>query len=228
MASELQKEVMRYFDTDGQRRNVYMAGPIMHADDGGHGWRDELVEKYSSLFNWVNPLDFFDASEDSATLLPDEIADDYDPDPDESTITDTEIVVGDKIAVAESDAMLIGFPEVVGSWGTPQEQIYAWEHRSHDYAQPKKPIVVWHGDLDWERDCSPWLRYHATYHSASLEDCVHHLEAVLGVSPLCFDCRVDAGLEIANEQFKATGDKCEWCGNGFAVYPSSTMGQLLP
>lgn len=42
---------------------IYLAGPIQHVADSGHGWRDDLIAEYSDRFDFLNPLDKYDADE---------------------------------------------------------------------------------------------------------------------------------------------------------------------
>lgn len=160
------------------RPSVYLAGPIQHSDDGGHGWRNDVIRTYPERFDWVNPLDEFDGGEDTATILPEAEAEEYDATPDEEVITDTEVVETDKALVQDVDALLIGFPKKVPAWGTPMEQNEVWESDAFGGATPTKPVTVWHGFTPWQ-DLSPWLRYHSTHHSAAMGECVTYLDGEL-------------------------------------------------
>jgi len=53
--------------------SVYLAGPVMYPDDGGHGWRDYVKDEWADSAEWVDPLDKYDTS---ATEV--EISDDPD------------------------------------------------------------------------------------------------------------------------------------------------------
>lgn len=194
------------------RPNVYLAGPIQHADDGGHGWRDRVIDDHRSL-QYLNPLDFFDGGEDKATILPEDVAEDYETEKGEFLITDEDLVEKDKRMVNEADALLIGFPEKVPAWGTPMEQGYAWEN-----GMPTKPIAVWHGDIP-NVELSPWIRYHATFASQSLLACVNYLEAELNATPLCVSCRDELGGTVRAMRFKMSDSTCTKCEDHQAMIP---------
>lgn len=153
---------------------IYLAGPILFAENGGRGWRDRVTEDWPDQFGYINPLDVFDGSEDVATVLPKDELEEYDADPDEATISDEELVETDKALVREADALLIGFPERCASWGTPQEQAEVWGSNAFGDVQPTKPVATYHGDQAME-DLSPWLRYHSTFLSADLGECMNYL-----------------------------------------------------
>lgn len=194
---------------------VYLAGPIQHADDGGHGWRDRVINNHQN-FQYLNPLDFFDGGEDKATILPEDVAEDYETDKEEFVITDEELVEKDKRMVHEADALLIGFPEKVPAWGTPMEQAEVWNTNDSGGAYPSKPVVVWHGEID-EVNLSPWIRYHDTFRSNSLAECVEYIEAVTGAVPLCVSCRVEAGVSVDGTPFTAEDRICVKCENHTAM-----------
>lgn len=195
------------------RPKVYLAGPIQHADDGGHGWRDKVIDDHRSL-QYLNPLDFFDGGEDKATILPEAVAEDYETDKGEFLITDEELVHKDKNMVNEADALLIGFPEKVSAWGTPMEQIYAWQGE----ISPSKPIAVWHGEIP-SQELSPWMRYHSTFSSQSLLACVNYLEAELNATPLCVSCRDELGGTVRAMRFKMSDSTCTKCEDHQAMIP---------
>lgn len=198
---------------------VYLAGPILWAEEGGHGWRDRVIDAYPDAFEWVNPLDIFDGSEDEATLLPKDYVEYYDEDDDENVITDEELVEADKEEVFDCDGMLVGLMDTVHTWGTPQEQVLKWQQgRSNGVpgGPAPPPVVVWHNDLD-ELDLSPWMRYHSTFRSPDMHDCVDRLQAKLGTHRLCLDCMNDMGIEIDGMQFTSTDDACDNCKQSYAV-----------
>lgn len=148
---------------------VYLAGPIMFADDGGHGWRDEIVDDYPDEIEWINPLNEVDGSADELTILPDEWAENYDTGEDEEVVTDSEIVEDDKRLIEEeSDAIFVGYYDRMLTWGTPQEQIFGYDNDT--------PAFTWHKYLDWGDECSPWLRHHSEFHSTDRDEVV---EAIL-------------------------------------------------
>lgn len=194
---------------------VYLAGPIQHADDGGHGWRDMVIGEYSDSFDFINPLDFFDGGEDTATILPKDVAEEYKPAEDENVITDEQVVKKDTMLVNDADALLIGYHEKVPAWGTPFEQALV-SNRSIAQPNPRIPVAVWHSDL-LSSELSPWLRYNSTYNSRKMRNVMGYLEAVLGTAALCVDCRKTAGVDLQGSRFKPTEDRCEECRRNTAV-----------
>lgn len=196
------------------RPTVYLAGPIQHAHDGGHGWRDTVINEYPNLFDWVNPLDEFDGGEDTATILPEDAADDYEPVEGEELITDKQVVQTDKKLVQQADALLIGFHDKVPAWGTPFEQAIA--SGSVDHLHNGKPVAVWHANIPTE-ELSPWLRYHATFYSQRMVENVEYLEATLEATPLCVDCRKESGANLQGIKFEASERTCARCNRNNAV-----------
>lgn len=142
---------------------VYLAGPVQHAEDGGHGWREDIVEQYGGQFEFLNPLDKYDTpANDVAWLQPDESPSDY-PD-DMEVLAPRDIVLSDKDMIDESDYVLIGFQNTVPMYGTPRE---------HEYAhQTETPVVVWHGE---GMELSPWTISDAQFLSVNLHDCMEHI-----------------------------------------------------
>lgn len=211
-------ELREMYDFENNKA-VYLAGPILHSDDGGVGWRERVETEYSSAFTWVNPIDFFEISEGDFTRLPESEIEGYEPEEGELVISDKAIVETDKNAIQLCDAVLVGYSDIVPSWGTPQEQMFTWEKA------PELPVVVWHGSLDW-LDTSPWLRYHASFRSGQLENCVRHLQATLQTLPLCLDCRESSKVQVEGRSFMVTDETCAWCGEAFGTFarPRSRFG----
>ena len=157
---------------------IYLAGPIQHAADSGHGWRDRLIEKYDGNgFDFHNPLDNIDATEDVVIIGNHETINEVEDTYAEVEVTDettvvspAEIVEPDKEMIRSADALLIHYPEPVGCWGTPMEQGFVYENRGEtlpaDY-----PIIFSHGDFR----PSPWAVYHADYVADDPEDGVDYL-----------------------------------------------------
>lgn len=145
------------------RPTVYLAGPIRHAENGGHDWRDDTIEQYSDQFDFLNPLDAFDTTEDQITWLqPGDVPDDY---PETETVLEPrELIQTDKQMIREADAMLLDAREHVPTYGTPRE---------HEYAvQVGTPVVVRH---DEGRRLSPWLIGDAEFLDPSLRQCMRHI-----------------------------------------------------
>lgn len=142
---------------------VYLAGPVQHAEDGGHGWRRDIQERYGGQFEFLNPLDKYDTPSDEVEWLqPDETPADY-PD-DIEVLEPRDIVSSDKAMIDAADVVLIGLKEAVPMYGTPRE---------HEYAQDTDTdVVVWHGE---DMELSPWTISDTAFLSPSLSECMEHI-----------------------------------------------------
>lgn len=142
---------------------VYLAGPVQHMDDGGHGWRDDVEWSYDEQIDFLNPLDKYDTPATEVVWLgPGEDESDY-PDAEE-VCTPQDIIDADKEMIDESDVVFIGLRESVPMYGTPRE---------HEYAlQTDTPVVVWY---DEGMDLSPWTIEGTAFLSTSLKDCMEYI-----------------------------------------------------
>lgn len=143
---------------------VYLAGPVQHADDGGSGWRDYVLEEFGGQFNFRNPLSKYDVPTDDLDVVPGE-SDPSDP----TTVGTREIVTEDKRLLAEADAILVGW-EDVQSIGTPMEVYHG--------AQNDHAVAIWNR---YGADLSPWFLEHVDHVSVELHTCLNALhEEVAG------------------------------------------------
>jgi nucleoside 2-deoxyribosyltransferase len=147
---------------EGYTPTIYMAGPVQHVEDGGHGWREELQESDLDA-QWNNPLDKYDLSIDDVQWVKDESKVPEDPASDVEYVTSREIVQGDKNLIQKSDGVLIHLPESVPMWGTPMEMMYAYDRNI--------PIAASHGDFE----VSPWLIDHADFRTMDMRDAAEYL-----------------------------------------------------
>ena len=162
---------------------IYLAGPVANVEDGGSQWRNEIVESYpNSDFN--NPLDKYNAPAEDLTIV-------TKPARGDTEVSHTEIVEGDKELLRESNAVLVGYTDVL-STGTPMEVMWAYER---DY-----PIALWlQGGVN-PSDLSPWYHYHVDNIVSHAGMAVDYLESItetvaceicgtaLGAGYLCDDC----------------------------------------
>jgi len=140
-------------------RSVYLAGPIQHAPDGGHAWRDMAVRTYPD-FEWINPLDKYDGHANAVVVH--NGTPPSDADSDAELVSVTELVESDKELIRGSDAVLVGWDDVPSA-GTPMEVLYAYELNI--------PVVcLYDGD-----GISPWMEYHSEAVYPRLGDCMDHL-----------------------------------------------------
>jgi len=143
---------------------IYLAGPVQHADNGGHDWRDDVVEAYSDQLDFLNPLDKYDTpSTEVEWLQPDEVPSDYPEDIE--VLSPTDIVQADKSMIDSADVVLIGLRDNVPMYGTPREHEYA-------AATLDKRVVVWHTE---DMVLSPWAITDTDYLSTSLAACMDHI-----------------------------------------------------
>lgn len=146
---------------------LYLAGPVMHADDGGHGWRDEIkADIQHESFQTVEALDPLDKYSVGANDV--EIVEP--PSSGDNEVTCSEIVQADKQMIDDSDAVFVGY-EMVKQVGTPMEVIYAY--------QKNMPIGVWLRDDTVETDLSPWYRHHVDVIANRWKKAVSELEVQL-------------------------------------------------
>jgi hypothetical protein len=145
------------------RPTVYLAGPIRHAENGGHDWRDDIIEEYGDQFDFLNPLDAFDTTEDEISWLqPGEVPEDY-PES-ETVLPPKELIQTDKQMIREADAMLLDAREQVPTYGTPRE---------HEYAvQVGTPVVVRYEE---GQQLSPWQIGDAEFLHESRRQCMRHI-----------------------------------------------------
>ena len=143
---------------------IYLAGPVQHADDGGHDWRDDVIAQYGDQLDFLNPLDKYDTpSTEVEWLQPGEVPSDY-PD-DVEVLSPSEIVSADKAMIESSDVVLIGLRDSVPMYGTPREHEYAASHLA-------MRVVVWHTE---DMVLSPWTITGASYLSTDLHECMEHI-----------------------------------------------------
>lgn len=130
---------------------VYLSGPIRRADDGGAGWRDDFIEDFGDEFEFANPLDEYDTSDEYVDFVVDPA--DLDEDSEVMQITANEICNTDKMLIHGSDYIFVGLPDVI-SRGTMMECMYAY--------MVGKPVFVWIQEGQRE---SPWVYEHAEFAS---------------------------------------------------------------
>ena len=143
---------------------IYLAGPVQHADDGGHDWRDDVIAQYRDQLDFLNPLDKYDTpSTEVEWLQPDEVPSDYPEDVE--VLSPVEIVRADKEMINASDVVLIGLRDSVPMYGTPREHEFAG-------ATLGKRVVVWHTE---DMVLSPWTITDSDYLSTDLDACMEHI-----------------------------------------------------
>ena len=134
---------------------IYLAGPVQHADDGGHGWRDQIKEDVLSV-EWLDPLDKYDVPSGDIDVGTD--------------ISAEQIVESDKEMIDGADAVLARYAHMP-SVGTPMEILYAYERDI--------PVFVW-VDAEDTSGMSPWITHHAAGYGTSREQMAIHARAEAG------------------------------------------------
>jgi nucleoside 2-deoxyribosyltransferase len=150
---------------------VYLAGPITHAD--GTNWWDEARDTLEDLEIEVrDPFDKHDFGlTDDWVVIPE------DGSVNEGTshvVFDHEVVEGDKKAIDEADAILVGWDRTRRTRGTMSEITYA-----QDVAET--PVVMWTRKTEDPQDLDTWPRYHADSITPELETAVHVIETLRSV-----------------------------------------------
>lgn len=148
-------------------KSVYQAGSVHHATDGGHGWRDDLRDRFPNIV-WVNPLDKYDGNANDVLIQRQHSPDGLVVPEGAEVVSSAEIVENDKEFVDESDAVLVGWSPSVPACGTPMEVLYAWETDT--------PVVAWIREDVSFTEVSPWLDYHADYMTTTAENAVEYIE----------------------------------------------------
>ena len=145
---------------------AYLCGPIENLSDAGHGWRDEIEQRWGDQIEFLNPLDRHDPIAEDFTIWDPRFEDE----PDEPHLTVRDIVEDDLSSIDEADCLLVhwqtydeGSP--VPMAGTPMEMRYAW-HRN------MAVITRYAGTLG---DVSPWARYHSDEMYSSFDECINHI-----------------------------------------------------
>jgi len=134
------------FGFQDSQEQIYLSGPIRKSPDNGVGWREDVIADYGDEYNFHNPLDLF--SPETHDILSDPI--DYEENAENEQVLPSEYVLQDKVAIAESDYILVGLPEIIAR-GTISECM--WGHCMLD-----KPFFVWEREGQKE---SGWLYDHA-------------------------------------------------------------------
>lgn len=134
-------------------QKLYLAGPVQHAADGGHGWRDRIKGADMPRVEWLDPLDKYDVPAGDV-----EIGTDVSPE---------QIVESDKAMIDDADVVLARYAHVP-SVGTPMEILYAYERDI--------PVFVW-VDADDTAGMSPWITHHSTGYGTDLRSVAEHARA---------------------------------------------------
>lgn len=93
---------------------IYLGGPIQHSDDDGKTWRERVVDRYGSAFEFHDPWEKYPDGVSNGEIL--------DPDS-EYHWEDAEIMAGDRHQIRKSDGILIKY-DGEKTWGTPREMEY--------------------------------------------------------------------------------------------------------
>lgn len=145
------------------KATIYLAGPVAACEDGGAGWRDEVMEYFADEYEFRDPLSKYNVPVEGLSIVKGR-SNPKNPE----TVGVEEIVEGDKELLRESDGVLVGYTPV-RSIGTPMEVMWA---RERDY-----PVAIWVRDPATEFDAlSPWYRYHSTALTTNVEMGLRHIE----------------------------------------------------
>lgn len=132
---------------------VYLAGPVLNAENGGRGWREDIRASEFGDIEWADPTQEI-GYEEALSMPP------------------KDLVAHDKEMIRESDALLVGYSETL-SVGTWREVEYAVETCG-------MPVATWLGPCEKEPEeytLSPWV-YEAGKVSDSLNACLNYLRRI--------------------------------------------------
>lgn len=135
--------------TNMASKSAYLGGGItgLTSVEARH-WREQLKAVFNNL---IDPCDFPWTFWDHGLHVADRV-----------------IVEGDKQYIDQCDVMLVMYNPLRISWGTAQEQLYAWER--------KKSILTWFPEDFNVLHASAWVRYHSTLTVHSFGEVVHYLK----------------------------------------------------
>lgn len=166
---------------------VYLAGPIRCTENGGEEWRSQAEEWYGDTFDFVNPLDQFNGSQDHVEFV--ETLDDMDEDSEMTQHLDIEVVAHDKSRILGSDFVFVGLENVI-TRGTMMEIMYAYSNGV--------PVYLWLMDGRSRDDISTWVRFHADRISQDMDELMEIMER---------DDPEDVVMERVNHEIAETVDK---------------------
>lgn len=112
---------------------IYLAGPVFKSEDHGEGWRRMVEERYADrdVPEFVNPVREI-GHEKAKTMPP------------------GKLVEHDKALIDRSDAVLIGYEEVVA--------VGTWRECEYALSVCDIPVGIWLGPCsDPKPDVSPWV-----------------------------------------------------------------------
>lgn len=150
---------------------VYLVGPVNHAD--GVNWWDEAEEQLEDLdFDVVRPFDCWDfGPDDDFVTLPEGGK------LNEGTshvVYDDDVLENNKDAVADADALLVGWDMTRRTRGTMAEMVYAKE-------VVDIPVVLWMRKADEREELDPTPRYYSDSITDDLETAVSVIETLRSV-----------------------------------------------
>lgn len=129
--------------------SIYLAGPVKEREDSGAAWRERIKSTHDGWFDFIDPLDKYDPS------------DDQDP-------SAADIVNADIGMIDSADALLVRY-DGEPTWGSPMEVFYAVERKMIPVA------IAWTADTE----VSPWAQYFADAVRGSVDDALHALNSLV-------------------------------------------------
>lgn len=145
---------------------VYLAGPVLHSDDWGRGWREEVKDRDFPDVEWLDPTEEISHEEAMAT----------EPE---------ELVNRDKAMIEASDAILVGYEQVlsIGTWREVELAISSRHLPVSVWTEPATPPIA---------DLSQWT-LEAGEVNSDLDSCIGYLRREFDQRGKVRSPRIDRG-----------------------------------
>lgn len=129
---------------------IYLAGAVAHSEFASE-WRRDIEIAYGSEYNFVNPLNRLDVSDDKRY----------------NTMEDEQIVESDLSLIDECDGVFLYWDPSIATFGSVIESYYA-------ASELEIPVGAWYQDKIGTE--SPWLRHYCVEVSTYAAEVLSEIE----------------------------------------------------